>query len=204
MNGAHLSEGATDFHQVTLIHSKLLFRHCQPRTTLPIFPRSHSLETSFSGFRRMPFTSHTLCSLWPFISNRVWICVCMYARVCVCVCVCVNVRATVQYKSTEGSLVSGLMEEWMTNKNSEMPFIVASWVYPFLFSFYDFLNLFSPQGHPPPFLISCAAVLESAVWRKDTPHPVKKWFLCVPGLLIPTWHICHPLPLCCNNSSWSE
>ncbi len=84
-------------------------------------------------------------------------CVC----VCVCVCVWVNVRATAQYKSTEGSLVSGLMEEWMTNKNSEMPFIVASWVCPFLFSFYDFLNLFSPQGHPPPFLLWRAAALES-------------------------------------------
>ncbi len=130
-----------------------------------------------------------------FVCVCVCVCVCVYARVCVCVCV--NVRSTVQYKSTEGSLVSGLMEKWMTNKNSEMPFIVTSWVYPFLFSFYDFLNLFSPQGHPPPFLISCAA-------GKDTPHPVKKWFLHVPGLLIPTWHICHPLPLCCNSSSWSE
>lgn len=99
-----------DFHRVALIRRfKLLFSRQQPFPSLPTAtPQRQGFLASEECHSRVIHCAH--CGL-------------SFQTECVCVC---ERQTTEQYKSTEGSLVSGLMEEWMTNKNSEMPFIVAS------------------------------------------------------------------------------
>lgn len=142
---SHLRECVTpaafrpDF--LILLILELLFRCCQPQQPCPSFASATLVWQGSSFIPKSPYTVfHFKHSVYVFV----WVYV-----------------VTMKYKSTEGSRVSGLMEERMTNKNSEVPFIVGCWVSPFLFFFYDFLNLFSPQGCPPlsPLMCRCAGII---------------------------------------------